>query len=179
MWRCHWLYLPEWCCSNIKRLFTFWIFVHTILLYPVYTLLNWTNCPKRSFRTLPSPLADIMWRHSQFSRSQLEKHIVMSRYVGKRSCQSKEGPLVAVWNWMAPRGYLALGRASLSMETKHVCIYLALWIEKQSFMWKWRQLSNTKMLVLISPHTINGIKLYIFYQLLAIFNCFNFVPIQL
>ncbi len=54
----------------------------------------WSYCCKTLFHTLHRPLADIMWHHKQFSIFQLEKLIVTSRYVGKRSCQSK-GPLVA------------------------------------------------------------------------------------
>ncbi len=56
-----------------------------------------SNCYKGSFCTLHRPLADIMWCHSQFSSSQLEKCIVTSCYVGMRSYQSKEGPHMAVW----------------------------------------------------------------------------------
>ncbi len=37
-----------------------------------------------------------MWCHSQFPSSHLKKRIVTSHYVGNRSYQSKEGPLVAV-----------------------------------------------------------------------------------
>ncbi len=44
------------------------------------------NCCKRSFRILHRPLADIMWHHSQFLSSQLEKRIVTSHYVSKGSC---------------------------------------------------------------------------------------------
>ncbi len=55
------------------------------------------NCHKGSFRILHRTLAHIMWCHCQFSISQLGKRIVMSHNVGKKPCQSKEGPLVAVW----------------------------------------------------------------------------------
>ncbi len=57
----------------------------------------YSHCRKRSFRILHWPLADLIFRHSQFSNSQLNRCIVMSCYVSKRSCPSKEGPLVARW----------------------------------------------------------------------------------
>ncbi len=60
------------------------------MLIPLFFIPH-TNCCKRSVHTLCRLLAGIMWCHSQFSSSQFEKHIVTSCFVGKRSCQSKEG----------------------------------------------------------------------------------------
>ncbi len=56
-----------------------------------------SNCHKRSFRTRHRSHADIAWHPSQFSSSPLENHTVTSHCVCKKSCQSTEQPLVAVW----------------------------------------------------------------------------------
>ncbi len=55
----------------------------SILRAPVVIFMQ--TARKRSFCTLHRTLADIMWRHSEFLSSQLEKRIVTSLVVGKRS----------------------------------------------------------------------------------------------
>ncbi len=49
--------------------------------YNMYSETIWPNYHKRSFCILHRPLADIMWRHSQFSGSQLEKCFVIKGLV--------------------------------------------------------------------------------------------------
>ncbi len=86
--------------NNHKATCSFWQENEVLIIW-----LFQPNCCKRSFHTLQTPCRHVM---SVSFRALNSKNIVTSHYVGKRSCQSIEEPLVAVW-------FLLLGASLIIM----------------------------------------------------------------
>ncbi len=99
-----------------------------MLPHHVFTL-HATNCRRGSFCALHRPLADIMWHHNRFSSSQLKKCVVTSHDVSKRSFQSKEGPIVAMWHAIGDIYFHTLCYLHV-LSVTYVVIVLSVWISR-------------------------------------------------
>ncbi len=137
------------------------------------------------------PLAD-MWCHSQFSNSHIKKHI-LTFYVGKSSCQSKEGPIVAICHKPAlkrfeiqVKEYLkscikTLGYRYTAKHAKHLRKYthIPATIVGKCFPNVWANLSNGKYSQILGTHLFGGKLWQTFAKTLKILNIWQIVGLVL